>query len=288
MSESTLQNRRPTQRRSKSGLRNLDAYIILTIGGLLMLAPFIYQILGSFMSNADFQSVPPTIWPKVWHFENYAEVFNTMPFWQQMGNTAIFTIIRTCTQVFFAALAGYAFARMRFRGRTVLFGILLAILMVPGELLLLTQYQIVLQAGLVNTMAGLVAPGLVTAFGTFLMRQFFMGLPRDLEDAARIDGAGPIRTFVSIMLPLAKPGLSALAIITIIDCWGQLLWPLIVTSHADQQPVSAGLAMFAGEYTTKMGPMMAASLMAMAPIVILFIVMQRRVIEGLAFSGVKG
>ncbi|WP_028281524.1 carbohydrate ABC transporter permease [Arthrobacter sp. H5] len=267
---------------------NAGAYVVLGVGGLVMVFPFIYQLMASLMTNSEVLSIPPQWIPSAFRLENYVAVFTSIPFAEQMSNTVQFSLIRTTAQVAFSALAGYAFARMRFKGSGILFGILLSILMVPSELLLISQYQIVNNLGWLNSMPGLVAPGLVSAFGTFMMRQFFRGLPNELEEAARIDGAGPFRIFWQVMLPLAKPGLGALAIITLIDCWGALLWPLIVTTAQDQMPVSVGLATFQGEHGVEYPSMMAASLMAMLPIIILFIVMQRRVIEGLAHAGLKG
>lgn len=267
---------------------NAGAYIVLGMGGLIMVSPFIYQLLASLMTNGEVLSIPPQWFPSAFRVENYIAVFTSIPFAEQMVNTVQFSAIRTTSQVIFSALAGYAFARMRFRGSGVLFAILLSILMVPGELLLISQYQIINNLGWLNSMQGLVAPGLVSAFGTFMMRQFFRGLPHELEEAARIDGAGPFRIFWQVMLPLAKPGLGALAILTLIDCWGALLWPLIVTTAQDEMPVSVGLATFQGEHGVEYPSMMAASLMAMLPIIILFIVMQKRVIEGLAHAGLKG
>ncbi|WP_457965186.1 carbohydrate ABC transporter permease [Arthrobacter sp. D1-29] len=267
---------------------NVSAYVVLSLGAVIMVFPFLYQLSASLMTNAEVLSVPPKWIPGAVRVENYAAVFDTIPFLQQMGNTAVFSVTRTVSQVVFSALAGYAFARMHFRGNTLLFGILLSILMVPPELLIISQYQIIDALGWLNTMPGLVAPGLVSAFGTFMMRQFFRGLPIELEEAARIDGAGPFRTFFQVMLPLARPGLSALAIITLIDVWGVLLWPLVVTSSQDRMPVSVGLASFQGEHGAEYPTMMAASLMAILPIIILFIFLQRRVIEGFAHAGLKG
>lgn len=267
---------------------NAGAYVVLGVGGFIMVFPFVYQLLASLMTNGEVLSIPPQWIPSAFRLENYVAVFTSIPFAEQMVNTVQFSAIRTTSQVVFSALAGYAFARMRFRGSGVLFAILLSILMVPGELLLISQYQIINNLGWLNSMQGLVAPGLVSAFGTFMMRQFFRGLPHELEEAARIDGAGPFRIFWQVMLPLAKPGLGALAILTLIDCWGALLWPLIVTTAQDEMPVSVGLATFQGEHGVEYPSMMAASLMAMLPIIILFIVMQKRVIEGLAHAGLKG
>lgn len=185
-------------------------------------------------------------------------------------------------------MAGYAFARMKFRGRSVLFGFLLAILMVPTQSYLIGQYQIVQGLGLLETPWAIVLPGFFSAFGVFLMRQSFMGVPADLEEAARVDGANPWQTFWRIVLPLVTPGLFAVMITTVLWSWNDLLWPLIVTTREESMPLSVGIATLAGQHSSDYALMMAASVMAMLPVFLVFFSMQRRVIEGLASSGLKG
>lgn len=242
----------------------------------------------SLSTNAEIQSVPPTFIPETWQWGNYAEVFTKIPFLSQFGVSLLITVARTLGQVVLSSLAGYAFARMQFRGRNVLFGLLLAILMIPGQAYLIPQYQIIKNMNLLETPWGIVMPGIFSAFGTFLMRQAFMSMPSALEEAARLDGCNPWQTFWKIMLPLAKPSLFAVAIVTILWSWNDLLWPLIVTTREETMPLSVGIATLAGQYSSDYAIMMAASIMAMAPIFILFFSMQKRVIEGLASSGIKG
>lgn len=267
---------------------NLVAYLVLGIGGFVMVFPFLYQLSASFMTNAEVQSVPKQLLPGELRWENYLNGISSFPFWDQLGNTAVFALVRTGSQVLFCALAGYAFARMRFPFKNAIFAMLLSIVMIPGELLLISQYQIVQNLGWLNTMAGLVAPGLVSLFGTFMMRQFFLGLPKELEEAGRIDGAGPATIFFRIMMPLAWPGVSALAVVTLIDSWGAFLWPLIVASRAEDMTLAVGIASFTGEHQTFYPQIMGVSLLIMAPMVVLFIALQRRVMAGLAFAGMKG
>jgi multiple sugar transport system permease protein len=279
----------PLRRRGRGRRRsNAAAYVILSVSGFVMVFPFLYQLSASFMSNPEVLAIPKRLFPGELRWWNYTDAISRFPFWDQLRNTALMTAIRTISQVVFSALAGYAFARLRFPGNRIIFGILLSILMIPGELLLISQYQIISALGWLNSIPGLVAPGLVSAFGTFMMRQLFLGLPRELEEAARIDGAGPLRTFAEIMLPLAAPAVSALTVISLIDCWGAFLWPLVVNTDQSQMTLTVGLATFQGEHSTDYGPMMAAALIIMLPMMILFILMQRRVVSGLAFSGLKG
>lgn len=263
------------------------AHVILGLGGLAMAFPFLWQIIMSLSSNAEVTSVPPTFFPSELRFDNYLAVFETMPFFNQLGVSIWITVIRTVVQIVLCTMAGYAFARMRFRGRGFLLALVLSILMVPSQVYLLSQYQLVQSFGLLDTVAGIVAPGLFSAFGTFLMRQFFLSIPSELEEAARLDGANPFQTFWRIMLPLTGPAVSALSILVVLFSWNELLWPLVVSTNSDAAPLAVGLATLAGVPTINYPVLMAASALSMAPILILFLVLQRRVIEGLAFTGIK-
>lgn len=262
-------------------------HVVLIIGSLLMVWPFAWQIIMSLSTNHEIQSVPPSFWPDQMQWHNYVEVFKKIPFLHQLWFSIGITVIRTLGQLILCSLAGYAFARMKFTGKGILLGIVLAILMVPSQAYLITQYRIVQGLGLLDSMWGVALPGIFSAFGTFLMRQFFLSLPASLEEAARLDGANPVQIFFKIMLPLAKPALSAVAIATILWSWNDLLWPLIVTTQAKSMPLTVGIATLSGSTATDYSTMMAASTLAMAPVLIAFLVMQRRVIDGLAFSGAK-
>ncbi|MEU4668346.1 carbohydrate ABC transporter permease [Amycolatopsis sp. NPDC023774] len=274
----------PRSRRRQS---NALIHLVLGVGGLIMAFPFLWQIVMSLSTNAEVQSVTPTFWPEHLQWQNYAAVFQRLPFLSQLWTSVLITVIRTLAQIVLCTLAGYAFARMRFRGRAVLLGLVLSILLVPSQAYLISQYQIVQGLGWLNTLAGIVAPGLFSAYGTFLMRTAFLNLPAELEEAARIDGSGPLRTFWSVLLPVVRPSISVLAISAVLWSWNELLWPLVVSTRATQMPLSAALATLAGDVTVNYPVLMAASLLAMAPILILFILLQRRVIDGLASSGLK-
>jgi multiple sugar transport system permease protein len=276
-----------SRRRQRRGGSHVVAHLVLGTGGLVMAFPFLWQIVMSLSTNAEVQSVSPVFWPAEIQWSNYAEVLDRMPFLDQLQTSVLVTVIRTVAQILFCTLAGYAFARMRFRGRAALLAMVLSILMVPSQVYLLSQYQIVQGLGLLDSLGGLVLPGLFSAFGTYLMRTAFLAMPAELEEAARLDGANPFQVFWRIMLPLAKPTMSVLAITTVLWSWNELLWPLVVTTFSDRMPLSAGLATLIGDRTTDYPVVMAASLLAMAPVLILFIVLQRRVIDGLASSGLK-
>jgi multiple sugar transport system permease protein len=276
--------RRP---RAREG-RTWWIHVVLGVGGFIMAFPFLWQIIMSLSTQAEVQSVPPTFWPAELQWGNYAEVFERLPFLPQLQTSVWMTVIQTLAQIVLCTFAGYAFARMRFRGRAILLALVLSILLVPSQVYLLSQYQIVQSLGWLNTIMGIVAPGLFSAFGTFLMRTAFLNLPVELEEAARIDGANPFQVFWKVMLPLVTPSISVLAITTILWSWNLLLWPLVVSTSAESMPLAAGLATLSSDRQVDYPVLMAASLMAMAPVLIMFIVLQRRVIDGLASSGLKG
>jgi multiple sugar transport system permease protein len=278
---------RAARRPGRRGGSHWWIHVVLGVGGFLMAFPFLWQIIMSLSSNAQVQSVTPTFWPGELQWQNYTQVFERLPFLSQLGTSVYVTIIRTLAQIVLCTLAGYAFARMRFRGRAILLAIVLSILLVPSQVYLISQYQIVQGLGWLDTLMGIVAPGLFSAFGTFLMRTAFLNLPPELEEAARMDGANPFQTFWRIMLPLARPSISVLAITTVLWSWNELLWPLVVSTRAEDMPLAAGLATLSSDRTIDYPVLMAASLMAMAPVLIMFVVLQRRVIDGLAASGLK-
>lgn len=206
--------------------RFVGVHILLLLGGVLMVFPFVYQILMSLSTNMEIQSVPPKLIPDRWQFHNYTEVFTRLPFLKQFGVSVTITVLRTVVQLILCSMGGYAFARMKFGGKSVLFGFVLAILMVPGQSYLIGQYEIIRELGLLETPWGIVLPGFFSAFGVFLMRQSFMSLPAELEEAARLDGCNPWQTFWRVMVPVVKPGLFAVMITTVLWSWNDLLWPL--------------------------------------------------------------
>lgn len=265
------------------GANTVIAHVVVIVFGLVMAFPFVWQLIMSLSTNAQVTGVPPTFWPKVLQWENYKNALTTLPFLPQMWVTVQIAVVVNLAHVLFCTMAGYAFARMHFPGRNVLFGIVIAVLMVPGQVFILPVYQIIQRLGLLNTVAGIVLPGLVSAFGIFLMRQFFASLPVELEEAARLDGANSFQIFWRVMLPLTAPGLSAMVVLGILDAWNDLMWPLVVATGDDHMPISVGLATLSGDSATDYVTMMAASFLAMAPILVMFIIMQRRVIESISF-----
>ncbi|MDO5678148.1 MAG: carbohydrate ABC transporter permease, partial [Propionibacteriaceae bacterium] len=225
------------RRRGPSQMRYLPVHILLILGGFVMVFPFLWQVLMSISTNAEIRSIPPTVIPDAPSLSNYFAVFQRLPFLSQFWNSIVITVLRTVGQLLLCSMAGYAFARMRFKGSGILFGLVLAILMIPGQAFIIKQYQLIQGFNLLETSWGIVLPGLFSAFGTFLMRQTFMSLPRELEEAARLDGCNPWQTFYKIMMPLAAPGLFAVGITTVLWSWNELLWPLIITTREESMPL---------------------------------------------------
>ncbi|MFD9905382.1 carbohydrate ABC transporter permease [Streptomyces sp. NPDC059063] len=267
---------------------SVATHLALSLGALVMVFPFLWQLLTALKSLAEVSRVPPTFLPDDWNASSFDEVFTALPFREMLTNSALNTLGRTAGQLVFCSLAAYAFARMRFRGRDVLFGLFLSVLMVPSSLLVLPQYDIIQRLGLLNSAPALFLPGMFSAFGTFLLRQAFLALPKELEEAARIDGAGSFRIFWSIMLPLIRPALAALAVITGMAAWNDLLWPLIVNTDPQAMPISAGLTSLEGQYETNYPVMMAGSLIASLPMLLVYVFLQRHFVQSVAATGSKG
>jgi multiple sugar transport system permease protein len=278
---------RARSRHGSDAGRMVLVHAILALGAGCMIFPFIWQFLTSFKTPTEAMMVPADILPAQFQFDAYRRVFDIIPFWSMFWVSTCSVVVRTLAQVLFCSMAGYAFARLRFPFRNTLFIMLLAIMMVPREIYLLPQTEIMKSLGLIDTIAALTAPGLFSAFGTFLMRQFFLTIPPSLEEAARIDGASRVRIFFEIVLPLAKPGLIALSIFTALWSWNELLWPIVVNSSPDKLNLAAGISRFSNDRVTDFPAMMAASFMAQLPMILLFFLLQKRFVEGIATSGVK-
>lgn len=267
--------------------KNLPVYILLIIGSVVMFFPFVWSVLTSFKTLSESLVTPPQILPGSWEFTNYKEVWNQLPFLHFFLNTGIMILARMLLATVFSAMAAYAFARLKFPGRNVLFLLVLIPMMVPAQICILPQYLLVSKIGWVNTVKALVVPGIASTFGTFLLRQFFMGIPDELEEAAILDGANIGQIFIKIMLPLAKSGLVSLAIFTALFAYKDLMWPLIVNTSAEKMPLSAGLSLLQGQYLTNYPQLMAGSVIAIIPMVILFVIFQKQFVEGIATTGSK-
>lgn len=278
---------RPTTRAARRSTAARGTHAILMLGSILMLVPFAWMLLTSVKTMSEAVAVPPVLFPAEPQWGNYAYVFQLLDFGRLYVNTIVATVIRVASQLVLCAMAGYAFARLSFPGKNLLFALVLSVMMIPPLMYVIPKFLLMTDFGWVNTAQGWIVPGLFSAFGTFVMRQFFLTLPRELHEAAKIDGAGPFRTFFSIMLPLARSGLIALAIFVTLWSWNDFMWPLIVLNSPDKLPLSVGLAAMRGEHDTNFPAMMAGSVLAVLPMLVLFFILQKRFIEGLAFTGSK-
>ncbi|WP_426626115.1 carbohydrate ABC transporter permease [Leifsonia sp. McL0607] len=276
---------RPRLRRSTERWILFAAGVLLT---LIVLLPVIVIVLTAFKPAAEINAFPPTLLPGAWTLDNFAKIFNDLPFGRLFVNSLVFAGGVTVFALVFDSLAAYALARIDFRGSRVLLIVIVASLMIPFQATLIPVYQLVAQLGWVNTFAGLIIPRAADAFGIFFLRQFFIALPRDLDNAARIDGAGEFRIFRSIVLPNAVPALLTLAIFTFVNNWNDLLWPLVFTTSPEMGTITSGLTLLTGPTgIIPYGTMMAGSLIAVLPLAVMFLVMQRRFIESVATTGLK-
>ncbi|MBP3909404.1 MAG: carbohydrate ABC transporter permease [Turicibacter sp.] len=274
-------------KKKKINKGNLIVHLVLIIGSVIMILPFAWMILTSFKTLAESTQMPPKIFPDTLQFSNYTEVMRLLPFDKFYINTILMLLFRVIGSVLFSAMAAYAFARLNFPGKNFFFSLVLLQMMVPGQLFIIPQFLLVQKLGLLNTVTALVIPGIVSAFGTFLLRQFFMGIPKELEEAAKLDGCSIGGTFFRIMLPLANSGLVALGIFTALFAFKDLMWPLIVNMSIDKMTLSAGLASLQGQFSTNFPQLMAGSLLAVWPMLLIFVIFQRKFIEGIATTGGK-
>jgi len=263
-------------------------HIVLIVFSITMLIPFLWMILTAFKSVTEATSVNPFIlFPKVWRKDAFVNVSENMNFLLLYKNTLLLILGRVTAAVVTATLAGYAFGRLNFKGKNFAFSLVLFQMMIPGQIFIIPQYLMVSKLGMLNTTFALVFPGLVTAFGTFLLRQFYMGLPKDLEEAARLDGCNIGQTFLFIMAPLTKSGMVALGIFTAVFAYKDLMWPMIVNPDNNRATLASALAKMQGQYLSKFPELMAASLIACVPMIIIYLFFQKQFIEGIATSGGK-
>ncbi|MDI6617099.1 MAG: carbohydrate ABC transporter permease [Clostridiales bacterium] len=262
-------------------------HVVLIIGSFIMVLPFLWMFLTSVKTLSESMQMPPIIIPKSFRWQNYVDVWNLLPFAKFYINTFAMVFFRIVFAIVFSSMAAYAFARIKFPGRDMLFMIVLIQMMIPSQLFVIPQYLLVSKLGWLNTIKALVVPGFVSAFGTFLLRQFFLTLPSELEEAAILDGCNRWQIYWKIAMPLAKSGMAALGIFTALFAWKDLMWPMVVNMSIEKMPLSAGLASLQGQYSTNYPQLMAGSLYAIIPMIILFIIFQKQFIQGIATTGSK-
>lgn len=262
-------------------------YLVLAAGAVLMIFPFVWMLLTSFKSMAESMRIPPTILPAQWLIQNYTDALESLPFIRLYINTALLILLRVICAVAFSSAAGYAFAKLKFPGKNAFFSLVLIQMMLPSQIFIIPQYQMLARLSLTNTIFALVFPGLVSAFGTFFLRQSYMGIPDELGEAAYLDGCTRWQTFTKVMMPLTKASMAALTIFTAVFAYADLMWPLIANTDLNMMTLSAGLSTLRGQFTTNYPMLMAGSMLAMIPMVILYLVFQKQFIEGIAMTGGK-
>jgi multiple sugar transport system permease protein len=264
------------------------SYILLTLGAIVMIVPFLWMLSTSLKTQTQIFVFPPQWIPQPLGWANYPQVVQVMPFGRFLANTAIVAVSITVLNLLTSSLAGYAFARLRMPGRDALFLAYLATLMIPGQVTLIPNFLIVKYLGWIDTYQALIIPQIFSAFGTFLLRQFFLGIPQELEAAARIDGSGSFGIYSRIILPLSGPALATLGIFTFTAQWNNFLWPLIVTNNIDMRTLTVGLQTLQGQFSVQWPLLMAGTVISLIPLLIAFLFAQRYFVQGIAVTGLGG
>lgn len=273
--------------KQKKSVSTILTYIALIIGSVIMIFPFIWMLLTAFKTNAEVMQIPPTILPSQWNMSSFTKALDLLPFTNLYINTALMILLRVVCAVVFCSMAGYAFAKLKFRGKNALFTLIIIQQMIPGQIFIIPQYQMIAKMGMTDTLFSLVFPGIVSAFGTFFLRQAYLGIPDEVGEAAYLDGCTRWQTFTKIMFPLTKSSVAALSVFTAVFAYTDLMWPLVANTNINSTTLSAGLSSLNGQFSTNYPVLMAGSLLAMLPMVVLYLIFQKQFIEGVAMTGGK-
>ncbi|MFN8490182.1 MAG: carbohydrate ABC transporter permease [Caldilineaceae bacterium] len=277
----------PARAAGQARLGRVALFGLLIITALIVIFPFVTMVFTSFKPEREVVTFPPRLLPQVWTSANYQLIWTRIPFAFLIRNSVIYAVTITVISLFFDSMCAYALARLTFRGREVIFLAILATMMVPGPVTLIPLFLNLYQLGWINTFQGLIVPHLTSAFGIFLLRQFFLSIPKELEDAARMDGASEFRIYGQIVLPLSGPALATLFVFHFMYNWNDFLWPLVVTTSGEMRTLPTGLALFMGEHTVEYGLLLAGATIAAAPLVIAFLFAQKYFVRGIALTGLK-
>jgi multiple sugar transport system permease protein len=264
--------------------------VLIGLGTVTTAAPFVWMVLSSFKAPNEMVTIPIRFLPSTFHWENYVEVMRIIPFHRFYLNSIVVSVCVTAGVVLTASLGAYGFARIPFYGRNVVFLVYLGTIMVPGWITLIPAFLIIRDLGWINTYQGLIIPGMTSAFGTFLLRQFFLSIPQDLEDAAFIDGANRLQSFAWVVAPLARPAMLTVGLLAFMGNWNSLLWPLIISQSEDMQTLPLGLARMVsqvGWVRIDWGPLMAGAFLSVLPLLVLFVFLQNYFTRGVVLSGMK-
>ncbi len=267
---------------------HIPTYIVLILGSFIMLFPFAWMLLTSVKTMSESLLIPPVLFPQKCIWENYKEANVMVPFSALYINTLLLIFWRVLLATIFSSMAGFAFGKLEFPLKKFFFLIILAQMMLPSQIFIIPQYKMLAKLNMLNTVFALVFPGIVSAFGTFFLRQFYLSLPKDLMEAARLDGCNVWQTFIKVMFPLTKTAVMALAIFTAIFAYSDMMWPLIVNGDITKMTLSAGISSLQSNYLTNFPVLMAGSTLAMIPMLVLYLFFQKQFIEGIALTGTKG
>lgn len=267
---------------------NFAYSVLFSIVGFAFLLPLIWMLFSSFKPERLIMGHPEQLFPREWTLDNYASLLTKIPFWRFLSNSFIFSGGVTLSMLCLDSMAGYAFAKLRFRGWQALFVVVLISMMIPFQVTMIPIYLLLNDLHILNTFAGLMIPRLTNAFGIYFMRQSFLGVPNELLDAGRIDGLGEFGIFAKIVLPVVKASLSTLAVFHFMANWNDFLWPMLMTNTREMQTLPVGLALFQGEHVMEHGPMFAGAVLSVLPILIAFLLAQKTFIKGIALGGIKG
>lgn len=271
----------------KSVFKEISVYAVLIFGAMIMVIPFVWMVSTSFKLPKEIFVFPPTWIPSEATLKNYIDLFRNLDFARPFINTVVVAGSITLLSVLFSSMAGFAFAKFRFKGRDALFMLVLATIMVPGQMTIIPVFLMLRHLGLINTYAGLILPAMVSAFNVFFMRQFIITIPDDLLEAAKMDGAKEGFLYFKIILPLCRPALSTIAIFTFTGSWNSFLWPLIIAQDERMYTLPVAISVLAGQYGENIAIQMAGSCIVIAPILVFFIFAQRYFIKGIALTGMK-
>lgn len=278
----------PTTTKRRGWTSSIVLNVVLILGLVVSAGPIIWMFLSSFKTESEVRQFPPTLLPNEWTLDNFTELFQRMDFPMFFSNSVIVAVAVTLGNLLFCSMAGYALAKIDFPGKKLLFTLVLITLMVPGMVTFVPLFVLVVNMGMLNTYPALILPFVAGAFGVFLMRQFMEDIPDELLDAAKVDGAGEIRTFFRIVLPQCKPALATLGILTFLGSWNNFLWPMVAAQSKDMYTLPVALALYTtGQNTVKYGLMLAGATVIVLPIIAVFIALQRHFVQGIATTGIK-
>jgi ABC-type glycerol-3-phosphate transport system permease component len=268
--------------------RNQIVRLIIAVTGVLILMfPMYWMLRTAVASTNELSNLPVALWPQHWHWENFTQPWSEYPFARWLMNSVFIAVVAVVLTVVMNLCAGYAFAKLRFPGRNLLFLMIISTLMVPVQVIMVPQFQIVIDLHMLNSTWGVVIPRLAEAFGLFMARQFFLAIPDELLEAAKVDGAGHIRTFWQIVLPLSRPLIAVLIIFTFMWRWNEFVWPLIVLTDPNSYTLPVGLQFLVSQFGSNFGPLLAMSFLSILPMLLVFGIFQRYFVEGVARTGIK-